>query len=206
MKWALNFIGTIKPTKRLIGNKYILIVIDYAMKSIEAKALIINITVVTTRFLYEYILTIFGCPLTIVTNQGVHFINDTKKHLKKQFILKHVSSITYYPQGSGQVESINKVIGRLWTKLVNEKITNLHEHLSTILFSYKISYKVSTCYTPYQLIYGLHSLMPTKYVMSTISRDHKDAEPTIMLTTNFTKLEKLQENKLETQNNVGANQ
>jgi hypothetical protein len=68
MKWALNFIGTIKPTKRLIGNKYILIVIDYAMKSIEAKALIINITVVTTRFLYEYILTIFGCPLTIVTN------------------------------------------------------------------------------------------------------------------------------------------
>jgi hypothetical protein len=36
--------------------------------------------VVTTRFMYEYILTKFGCPLTIVTDQGVHFINDTIKH------------------------------------------------------------------------------------------------------------------------------
>jgi hypothetical protein len=24
--------------------------------------------------MYEYILTVFGCPLTIVINKGVHFI------------------------------------------------------------------------------------------------------------------------------------
>jgi hypothetical protein len=47
----------------------------------EAKAFITNIAVFTTTFLYEYILTKFGCPLTIVTNQRVHFINDTIKHL-----------------------------------------------------------------------------------------------------------------------------
>jgi hypothetical protein len=35
-----------------------------------------NIIVVITRFMYEYI-------LTIVTNQGIHFINDAIKHLKK---------------------------------------------------------------------------------------------------------------------------
>jgi len=42
--------------------------------------------------------------------------------MTKQFILKHVSSTTYYPQGNGQAEFINKVIARLLTKLVNEKI------------------------------------------------------------------------------------
>ncbi len=78
--------------------------------------------------------------------------------------------------------------------------------MSTILFSYKIVYKVVTSYTPYQLVYGLHPLMLTKYVLSTISGDHIDAKPTRVLTTRITKLEKLQENKLETQNNVGANQ
>jgi len=46
-------------------------------------------------------------------------------------------------------ESINKIIGRLLTKLVNEKIINWDEHLSTILFSYKNAYKVAACYTPY---------------------------------------------------------
>jgi hypothetical protein len=81
MKWGLDFIGPIKPTRRLTRNKYILVAIDYAIKWVEAKALVTNIAVVKAKFLYEYILIKFGCPLTIVTDQGVHFINDTIKHL-----------------------------------------------------------------------------------------------------------------------------
>jgi hypothetical protein len=56
-----------------------------------------------------------------------------------------------------------------------------------------------------QLVYGLHPLMPTKYVMWAISGDHKDAKPTKVLTTKITKLKKLQENKLEANNNVETN-
>jgi hypothetical protein len=55
-----------------MGNKYILVAIDYATKWVEVKALRTNIVIVTAIFLYEYILTRFGCPLTIVINQGVH--------------------------------------------------------------------------------------------------------------------------------------
>jgi hypothetical protein len=54
-------------------------------------------TIIIAKFLYEYISTIFGCPSTIDIDQGVHFINDTIKHLIEQFLLKHVSSTTYYP-------------------------------------------------------------------------------------------------------------
>jgi hypothetical protein len=69
-------------------------------------------------------LTRFGFPLIIITNQGVHFINDTIKYLTNFFMLIHVNSTTYYPHGNGQAKSTNKVIGTLLTKLVNEKITN----------------------------------------------------------------------------------
>ncbi len=51
----------------------------------------------TSPFLYECILTKFGCPLTIVTFQGVHFINDAIKYLIDNFLMKHVSSTSYYP-------------------------------------------------------------------------------------------------------------
>ncbi len=44
-------------------------------------------------------------------------------------------------------------------------------------------------YTPYQLVYGLHPLMPTKYVLPTINGDHIDAKPTRVLTTIIIKLE-----------------
>jgi hypothetical protein len=64
-------------------------------------------------------------------------------------LLKHVSSTTYYPQGNGQIESIDKISGRLLTKLVKKKRTNYDEHMSTILFSYRATYKVATSYTPY---------------------------------------------------------
>jgi len=149
MKWGLDFIGPIKPIGRLIGNKYILIATKYTIKWVEAKALRIDIVIVIVRFLYEYILTKFGCPLTIIIDQGIHFINETIKHLIKQFLLKHVSLTTYYPQGNEQAEFSNKVIGRLLTKLIYEKRTNWDEHLSTVLFSYKTAYKVVIGYTPY---------------------------------------------------------
>jgi hypothetical protein len=35
----------------------------------------------TTKKNCEYILTRFGYPFTLVTNQGVHFINDVIKYL-----------------------------------------------------------------------------------------------------------------------------
>jgi hypothetical protein len=56
------------------------IAIDYATKWVEAKALWMNIIVIIAKFLYEYIMTRFGCPLTLVTNQGVRFINEVIKY------------------------------------------------------------------------------------------------------------------------------
>jgi hypothetical protein len=107
-------------------------------------------------------LTKFGYPLTIVIDEGVHFINDVIKYLTNHFLLKHMNFTTYYPQGNGQVDSTNKILGTLLTKLVNDNKIDWDEHLSTMLFSYIIAYIVARWYTPYQLVYGLHPLMPTK--------------------------------------------
>jgi hypothetical protein len=67
VKWGLDLIGPIKPTRRLTRNKYILVAINYATKWVEAKALKTNTIAIIAIFLYEYILTRFGCPLTIIT-------------------------------------------------------------------------------------------------------------------------------------------
>jgi hypothetical protein len=90
-------LGPIKPTRRYIGNKYTIITTNYATKWVEVRALRTNTTIIITKFLYECILTKFGCPLIIVTDHGVHFINDAIKYLTDHFLMKHMNSTTYYP-------------------------------------------------------------------------------------------------------------
>jgi hypothetical protein len=69
-------------------------------------------------------------------------------------------STRYYPQNNGQVKSTTKVIGAMLTKLINEKLNDYNEHLGAILFAYHITFKVNMKHTPFQLLYGLHPLMP----------------------------------------------
>jgi hypothetical protein len=65
------------------------------------------------------------------------------------------------------------------------------EHLPTFLFSYTTTYKVTIKYTSYQLVYGLHPLMLTKYIFLVISSDHKEKNHVRILTSIILELKKL---------------
>ncbi len=82
------------------------------------------------------------------------------------------------------------------TKLVSDNRINWDEHLSILLFSYKIAYKITTWYTPYQLVYGLHPLMPTKYIVLVVGGNEKYNILVRILSSIITELEKFQEAKM----------
>jgi hypothetical protein len=95
-----------------------------------------------------------------------------------------------------QVKASYKVLGTLLIKLVSGNKTYWLEHLSTVLFSYKIAYKVAIWYAPYQLVYWLHPLKPTEYIVLVVSGDEKDNTPVRVLTSRITELKKLQEARM----------
>jgi hypothetical protein len=97
---------------------------------------------------------------TYYCNRPSYFINDDIHYLINHCILRHTSSTVYYPQGNGQVESINKVFGTLLTKLVNENLNDWDEHLSIVLLFDMIVFKVGTGHIPFQLVYGLYCRAP----------------------------------------------
>jgi hypothetical protein len=77
---------------------------------VEAKALRDNIAKNTMKFLYENIITQFGCPTHLVNDQGSHFVNSLIELLMQEFMIIHHKSTSYYPQGNGQAESTNKML------------------------------------------------------------------------------------------------
>ncbi len=66
-----------------------------------------------------------------------------------------------------------------------------------MLFSYKTTYKVATRYTPYQLMYELHPLMFTEYIVLIVGGNERDSTLVRVLTSKISKLEKLQEARMQ---------
>ena len=203
MEWGLDFVGPVKKTRHT-GKRYILVATDYATKWVEARVLRTNSAQETAQFLYELVLTQFGCPLHLVNDQGSHFLNGTIQVLTEHFLLRHTTSTTYYPQGNGQAESTNKVIVKMLQKLVNDNHTDWDIQLYTVLFSYRTAYKVATGHSPFELVYGLLSLMPTEYIVPT-QRTTIDLDFTQhrVLAARTADLDKLDETRLKAQTHQG---
>ena len=116
-RWGLDFVGQIRPIT-LQGYKYILVTTDYTTKWVQAKLLRNNTAVVTATFLYDNIITCFGCPLEIESDQGTHFVESVIEDLMYKHIIKHRTNTVYYPQGNGQAESTNKTIINMLRRFV----------------------------------------------------------------------------------------
>ncbi len=59
-----------------------------------------------------------------------------------------------------------------------------------MLFSYRTTYKVAIGYTPYQLVYGLHPLMPIEYIVLVVGGDERNNILVRVLTSRIIELEK----------------
>ncbi len=78
--------------------------------------------------------------------------------------------------------------------------------MSRLSFSYITAYKIATRYTPYQLVYGLHSLMPIEYIVPIVSGHQRESTSTKVLTIRVSKLEKLQGARMQTVETNGIQQ
>jgi transposase InsO family protein len=59
----------------------------------------------TTHFLFEQVITIFGCPRILMSDQGTHFINYTIRAMTEEFEFYHQKSTPYHPQENGTSRS-----------------------------------------------------------------------------------------------------
>jgi hypothetical protein len=56
----------------------------------------IDIAKVVAQFLYENIITRFGCPLELVNDRGTNFLNATVKQLTIKYLIKHHKTTAYH--------------------------------------------------------------------------------------------------------------
>jgi hypothetical protein len=67
-KWGIDFVGPIAPATRHGRKRYILVATDYAIQWAEAMACKNNDAKIIARFLYENIISRFGCPKKLISD------------------------------------------------------------------------------------------------------------------------------------------
>ena len=96
------------------GNIYIILVVDYVSKWVEAIACPKNDVSTVVEFIQRNILNRFEAPKTIISGEGSHFSKLMSRHG-----IKHVIGLAYHPQSNGQAEISNREIKKLLEKIVN---------------------------------------------------------------------------------------
>ena len=109
--------GPINPPWKHTGERYIITGTEYLTRWVEERVFKDCSATTATHFIFDDIITRFGCHKTLMSDQGTHFINKTVEALTKEFAVHHQKSTPYHPQENGTVEAFNKILEITLTKI-----------------------------------------------------------------------------------------
>ena len=150
-KVAMDIVGPLPRSGS--GNKYILVVCDYAtrypeavpMKSVDAESVAEEMVKMFARV---------GLPEEILTDQGSNF---TCQLLAEMYRLLHVHSTRtspYHPQTDGVVERFNRTLKSMLRKVAIQEGKDWDKMIPYVLFAYREVPQSSTGFSPFELLYG----------------------------------------------------
>ena len=155
---SMDFLGPLPVSST--GNKYILVVNDYATRYPLAFALKTADGPEVARVLVDHVILEYGPPQTILSDRGSHFLNALVDSILQLFSINHVFSSGYRPQTAGLTERMNQTLVDLLAMYVDRNQRNWDQILPYVLFSYRTLYNPVVKNVPFYLLYGYEPVLP----------------------------------------------
>ncbi|KAM1889938.1 hypothetical protein ACFX13_047874 [Malus domestica] len=127
------------------------------------------------NFVEENIVTRFGVPETIITDNGTIFTSDRFKDYTANLKIRLEQSTPYYPQANGQVEASNKVLIGILEKMIKERLGIWHLRINEALWAYRTSLRTATGTTPYALTYRHDAILPVELSINSLRTIEKSS-------------------------------
>jgi len=153
---GLDIVGPLKKTTN--GNEYIIVIVDYFTKWVEAEPT----QDITSHDVIKFLIKVFsrhGVPQTVTADNGVQFTSDMTKIFIDLYDVYIKFTSTYHPESNGLTENRNKEIGKL-LRLLGSKYREWDEILPSALWALRTAKNSVTGHSSFELVYGREDQQP----------------------------------------------
>ena len=165
-RWGLDFIGELPESRN--GNKFVLVMIDYYSKWVEAIPLPTCDAAATAREVLINLIARFGTPAEVISDNGPSFQGVLAQFLRERQI-RHRLITPGLPRSNGLAERAVKTI-----KLALKKHAADARHaldwdtvgLSSILLGYRCTPHAATGFTPAQILFAQNPAINAEHWVS----------------------------------------
>lgn len=148
---GMDLIGPLPKTSK--GNKYVLVIVDYATRFPEAFPL----RAPTSQNIADKMIELFshvGFPKEVLTDQGTPFISKLMKEVCKTLHIHPLRTAVYHPQTDGLVERYNQTIKTTLKKMLLLEKTEWDRLLPLALFVIRSQVQSSLGCSAFEMLYG----------------------------------------------------
>ena len=169
---GLDIVGPLPITDK--GNQYLIVLVDYTTKWVEASPL----KKIESQDVISFLKDVFarhGVPELIITDNGTQFSSDVTKTMVDlygswiQFVAPH------HPEANGQVENRNREIIKILRHLCLYQ-ANWDEYIPASLWALRTSRSSVTGFSSFELLYGRKDLWPLSVVIPDIAKNKNESD------------------------------
>jgi len=110
----------------------------------------------------------YGLPREVITDGGPQFIGHKFTATLKNYNIMHKITTSYHPEANGEGEITNKVVKAILTKTVASHKCDWATQLPEALWEYRMTWRNTTGYSPYQLVFGKEPIFPIEFEIQTL--------------------------------------
>ena len=158
---GLDSFGPLTPSKK--GHRYVVLLIDLHSKYMEAKPLRNVKAPAIADWIANEVIMRHGLIENILTDNGKNFCSKLMEGVFKVTGSNHLKTTPYHPQSNGEVEKAVHTVKTMITHYVRSNLTNWHEFLPKVVFSYNISFHKVIKFSPFQVIFGRQARLPIDF-------------------------------------------
>ena len=148
------------------GNRYVVCFVDYLTKWAEAFPMADQRADTIARIFVEQIVCRHGVPEQLLSDRGTNFLSELIKGVCDILGIKKINTSGYHPQTDGLVEKFNSTLVNMIAKCCETKKRDWDDHLPYLLYAYRTMVQESTHESPFYLLYGRDSRLPTETGLS----------------------------------------